>query len=87
NGYTLAEVTRTGVTLIRGNDRIELELQDPSKNRNSGRSSNYRRPGLNASQQFQQAQMIMQGQMMRTIQQMQRNIQSGNGGGNRGARR
>lgn len=87
NGYTLAEVTRTGVTLIRGNDRIELELQDPSKNRNSGRSSNNRRPGLNASQQFQQAQMIMQGQMMRTIQQMQRNIQSGNGGGNRGARR
>ena len=90
NGYTLAEVTRTGVTLIRGNDRIELELQDPSKNRNSGRSNSNSRPGLNSNQQFQQAQMIMQGQMMRTMQQIQRNIQSGGGnggGGNRGARR
>ncbi|MBQ9088437.1 MAG: hypothetical protein IJY46_06630 [Lentisphaeria bacterium] len=89
NGYTLAEVTRTGVTLIRGNDRIELELQDPSKNRNSGRSNNNRR-SLNSYQQFQQAQMIMQGQMMRTMQQIQRNIQSGGGnrgGGNRGVRR
>lgn len=87
NGYTLAEVTRTGVTLIRGNDRIELELQDPSKNRNSGRSNNNRR-SLNSYQQFQQAQMIMQGQMMRTMQQMQRSIQSSNsGGGNRGGAR
>lgn len=88
NGYTLAEVTRTGVTLIRGNDRIELELQDPSKNRSSGSSN--RRRGLNATQQFQQAQMIMQGQMMRTMQQMQRNIQTQNrssGGGRGGARR
>ena len=87
NGYTLAEVTRTGVTLIRGNDRIELELQDPSKNRSSSR--NTARRGLNSTQQFQQAQMIMQGQMMRTMQQIQRNMQSGgNRGGNRsGARR
>ncbi len=87
NGYTLAEVTRTGATLIRGNDRIELELQDPSKNRASAsRSSNNRR--ANPTQQFQQAQMIMQGQMMRTMQQMQRTIQSRNsGGGNRGGAR
>ena len=91
NGYTLAEVTRTGATLIRGNDRIELELQDPSRNRNSGRTYNNNR-GLNSTQQFQQAQMIMQGQMMRTMQQMQRTIQTnqGNrnyGGGNRGGAR
>ena len=91
NGYTLAEVTRTGATLIRGNDRIELELQDPSRNRNSGRNYNNNR-GLNSTQQFQQAQMIMQGQMMRTMQQMQRTIQTnqGNrnyGGGNRGGAR
>ncbi len=87
NGYTLAEVTRTGATLIRGNDRIELELQDPSKNRASAsRSSNNRR--ANPMQQFQQAQMFMQGQMMRTMQQMQRTIQSRNsGGGNRGGAR
>ena len=89
NGYTLAEVTRTGATLIRGNDRIELELQDPSKNRNSGRSYSGNRPGLNSTQQFQQAQIIMQGQMMRTMQQMQQTIRNNQGGGNnfRGARR
>ena len=82
NGYTLAEITRTGVTLIRGNDRIELELQEPSRNRNNrGGSSNNRRPGMNSTLQFQQAQMIMQGQMMRTMQQMQRTIQSNQGGG------
>lgn len=90
NGYTLAEVTRTGATLIRGNDRIELELQDPSKNRNSGNYNNNRR-SMNPTQQFQQAQMIMQGQMMRTMQQMQRSIQSNQGnrnyGGNRGGAR
>lgn len=90
NGYTLAEVTRTGATLIRGNDRIELELQDPSKNRASGRNYNNNNRRLNSTQQFQQAQMIMQGQMMRTMQQMQRTIQtnrSGNSGGYRGVRR
>ena len=89
NGYTLAEVTRTGATLIRGNDRIELELQEPSRNRNNRGGNNGRRPGMNSTQQFQQAQMIMQGQMMRTMQQMQRTIQSnqGGGGGYRGARR
>ena len=82
NGYTLAEVTRTGATLIRGNDRIELELQDPSRNRNSGRNYSNNR-SLNSTQQFQQAQMIMQGQMMRTMQQMQQTIRSNQGGGNR----
>ena len=90
NGYTLAEVTRTGATLIRGNDRIELELQDPSRNRASSRSNggNNNRQ-MNSTQQFQQAQMIMQGQMMRTMQQMQRSIQSnqGGGGGYRGGAR
>ena len=89
NGYTLAEVTRTGATLIRGNDRIELELQDPSKNRASGNRSNSNQRA-NPTQQFQQAQMFMQGQMMRTMQQMQRTIQSNSGGNNNnrgGARR
>ena len=90
NGYTLAEVTRTGATLIRGNDRIELELQDPSRNRASSRSNGgNRNRHMNSTQQFQQAQMIMQGQMMRTMQQMQRAIQSnqGGGGGYRGGAR
>ena len=75
NGYTLAEVTRTRAVLVRGNDKIELELQDPSKNRVAARNT---QPRLNANQQFQQAQMFMQSQMLRTLQNMQRN------GGQRG---
>ena len=88
NGYTLTEISRTGATLIRGNDRLELELQDPSKNRSSGGQSTARR--LNPDQQFRQAQMIMQGQMMRTMRDMQRTMQSAAGnrsGGNRGGAR
>ena len=75
NGYTLAEVSRTRAVLVRGNDKIELELQDPSKNRAAARNT---QPRLNANQQFQQAQMFMQSQMLRTLQNMQRN------GGQRG---
>lgn len=69
NGYTLAEVTRTRAVLVRGNDKMELELQDPSKNRSAGRSN---RPRLNSTQQFQQAQMFMQSQMIRTLRDIQR---------------
>ena len=32
NGYTLTEITRTGAVLTRGSDKMELELQEPSKN-------------------------------------------------------
>lgn len=70
NGYVLVEVSRTRAVLVRGNDKMELELQDPSKNRASG--SRAAGPRLNATQQFQQAQMFMQSQMLRTLQNMQR---------------
>ncbi len=69
NGYTLAEVSRTRAVLVRGNDKMELELQDPSKNRTAGRNNRQR---LNSTQQFQQAQMFMQSQMIRTLRDIQR---------------
>lgn len=74
NGYTLAEVSRTRVVLVRGNDKMELDLQNPSKNRASGSSSGG--PRLNATQQFQQAQMFMQSQMIRTMREIQQNSRS-----------
>jgi hypothetical protein len=83
NGYTLIEVSRTKAVLVRGNDKLELELQDPSKNRTA--ITRRAAPRMNANQQFQQAQMFMQGQMMRTMQQMQQ--QMNRGGGRSGGRR
>lgn len=84
NGYTLMEISRTHAVLVRGNDKIELELQDPSKNRVSGSSSGGR---SNPWQQMQQAQMFMQSQMLRSLQRMEQNTRQNNGNsgnGNRG---
>lgn len=91
NGYTLVEVGRASATLVRGSDRVELVLQDPSKVKSSGRSSGQRR--LTTAQQLQQAQIATQQQMMRVMQSMQRNMGGGGnrgfggGGGGRGGRR
>ncbi len=83
NGYMLAEVSRTRAVLVRGNDKMELELQDPSKNRSSSRSG---RPRLNSNQQFQQAQMFMQSQMIRTLREIQSGGQRNAAPANRGRR-
>ena len=82
NGYTLVEVGRASATLVRGSDRVELVLQDPSKVKSSGRSSSA--PRLNTTQQMMQAQMATQRQMMHVMQSMQRTLNSNGGGGNRG---
>lgn len=71
NGYTLVEVSRVRAVLTRGSDRMELELQDPSKSRNSGRRTSRK---LSASQQLQQAQLITSQRMMQVMQQMQRTM-------------
>ena len=81
NGYTLIEVGRASATLVRGSDRVELVLQDPSKVKNS-RSSAAPGRSMSTAQQLQQAQIATQQQMMRMMQNMQRNM--GNGGGSRG---
>ena len=81
NGYTLVEVGRASATLVRGSDRVELVLQDPSKVKGSGRSAAPQR--LNTTQQMMQAQMATQRQMMQVMQNMQRSLNSG-GGGSRG---
>ena len=83
-GYTLEEVTRSRAVLVRGNDKLELELQDPSKNRATARRQNRR---LNSTQQFQQAQMFMQSQMIRTMREIQQNSRQNNApAGNRNRR-
>lgn len=74
NGYALTEVTRSRAVLVRGNDKIELDLQVPSKNRTAARQRPQR---LNQAQQFQQAQMYMQSQMIRTMREIQQNNRSG----------
>lgn len=84
SGYVLVEVTRSRAVLERGNDKLELELQDPSKNRTA--SNRNQPPRLNATQQFQQAQMFMQSQMIRTMREIQQNSRSAAPAGNRNRR-
>lgn len=88
NGYTLIEVGRASATLVRGSDRVELVLQDPSKVKNSGRTTAPARP---TAQQMMQAHMATQRQMINVMQSMQRTLSNGGGsrgfGGGRGGRR
>jgi len=85
NGYTLSEVTRTTATLTRGSDKMELELQDPSKNQAKAATTTNNRsnPVLNQLQQMQQMQMMQNFQMMRMMRDTTRN-QNQNQSGNRG---
>jgi hypothetical protein len=76
NGFRLEEVSRTRALLVRGNDRMELVLQVPSKNRAASRAPRQ----LSQAQQFQQAQMYMQSQMIRSIREIQQNNRSGQQG-------
>ena len=89
NGYTLIEVGRASAVLVRGSDRVELILQDPSKVKNSGRTTAPARP---TAQQMMQAHMATQRQMINVMQSMQRTLSNGGGGsrgfgGGRGGRR
>ena len=84
SGYVLTEVSRSRAVLVRGNDKLELELQDPSRNRAQARQRTQR---LNSTQQFQQAQMFMQSQMIRTMREIQQNSRNNNApAGNRNRR-
>ena len=94
NGYRLTALSRTRATLTRGGDKMELELQAPSRNQGTGR-----RPGqrLNVNQQLQQAQLQTQQMMVRALMEMRNSGggrggmggggNRGGGGGNRGGRR
>lgn len=86
NGYTLTEVTRTKAVLTRDGDKMELELQDPSKNIARGNSG--RRSSGNIQRELQQTQLRTQQQMLRMMYMMQGRMNSGGGGGGgRGGRR
>ena len=82
NGFVLKEVSRSRAVLVRGNDKLDLELQLPSKNRAAARAP--RR--LNQSEQFQQAQMYMQSQMIRSLREIQQNNNRSGQQGNRNRR-
>lgn len=88
NGYTLTEITRTGAVLTRGSDKMELELQEPSKNQakaSTGTNNNRRGNFFQQMQQMQQMQMMQNFQMMRMMRDTVRNQnQNRNPGGNRG---
>ena len=85
NGYKLTALSRTRATLTRGGDKMELELQAPSKNQNAARRTTQR---LNVNQQLQQAQIQTQQMMVRALMDMRNSGgPGGRGGGNRGGRR
>lgn len=86
NGYTLSEVTRTTATLTRGSDKMELELQDPSKNQTKAAATTNTRsnPVLDQLQQMQQMQMMQNFQMMRMMRDSSSRNQNQNQSGNRG---
>ena len=89
NGYILTEVTRTGAVLTLNGARMELKLQEPSKNQTQTARRTGRAP--TAQQQMlmmQRMQMMQNMQMMRMIQQNNRNqgyqyYQNNNPGANR----
>jgi|GEM_PF-565050 len=87
NGYRLTEINRNSVVLVRGSDRVELELVDASVNAKQAgrRNNNTARPAnqtqmmqqmLQSMQNMQRAQMMQNFQMMRMQQQNQQNQQS-----------
>lgn len=81
NGYKLTTLTRTRATLTRGGDKMELELQVPSRNQNAARRTPQR---LNVNQQLQQAQLQTQQMMVRALMDMRNSGGNNRGGGNRG---
>ena len=84
NGYTLTALSRTRATLTRGGDKMELELQNPSKNQNTARRA---APRMNMNQQLQQAQLATQQMMVRALMEMRNQGGGGAGAGNRGGNR
>lgn len=92
NGYTLVEVTRTTATLMRGSDKMELELQESSKGLTSARRTfNRKQTSQQILQQgMQQMQNILRQQGMQQnfmMRQMMRNNSNQNQRGTPAARR
>ena len=75
NGYVLTEVSRTGAVLTLNGNRMELKLQEASKNQPQARTNTSRRNTTNnllqQMQNMQRMQMIQNLQMMRMMRQNQ----------------
>ena len=88
NGYTLVEVTRTSATLVRGSDKMELELQESSKGLTSARRTvNRKQTSQQILQQgMQQMQNILrqQGMQQNFMMRQMMNQNNNNSGGRRG---
>ena len=88
NGYELTEVNRTGVVLSLNGSRMELQLQEASKNQTTTASRPRRMSAQDQMLMMQRMQMMQNMQMVRMIQnlrggQMQNNRATPNTG-NRG---
>ena len=89
NGYTLQEIGADYAVLVRNGSRLDLKLQEASKNAPATvaqRQNNQRNQRRNAFQQFQEMQMRQQMgimHMMRQMMQMQNaNMRNNRPGGN-----
>ena len=83
NGYKLVDVQREKVTLQRGSDKLELNLEDASKNspqtvRNQNAAA-ARNRGNTTTRMLQTMQNMQRMQMMQNFQMMQM-INNNNGG-------
>ena len=72
NGYELVEVTRTGVVLSLNGSRLELPLQEASKNQPAAASRPRRMSAQDQMLMMQRMQMMQNMQMMRMMQQNNR---------------
>ena len=72
NGYELIEVTRTGVVLSLNGSRLELPLQEASKNQTTTASRPRRMSAQDQMLMMQRMQMMQNMQMMRMMQQNNR---------------
>ena len=77
NGYKLVEVNRQRVVLMRGSDKLELELVDASRNapRRAGRPPRYNQNQvmqqmMNTMQNMQRMQNMQNWRMMQSMRQM-----------------
>lgn len=79
NGYVLTEVNRTGAVLMLNGNKMELKLQEASKNQPQTRSYTNRKPTTNnliqQMQNMQRMQLMQNFQMMRMIRQGQQRQQ------------
>ena len=77
NGYVLTEVTRTGAVLTLNGSRMELKLQEASKNQQQRAARPRQNTTQNILQQMQNMQRMQMMQNMQMMRMMQQNRNQG----------